>query len=190
MPSRIWYGAALLCLTAGIGGAVLFLLPRVAEIEGSLARVVVPGSAELRLAVAGHYTIFHEARSSIDGTIYRADDIAGLTVAVLRLEGQRQVALAAPGANTSYDFGGHAGVSIFSFEVAAPGMYRLTARYADDRSEPRTVLAVGRDFFGALMLAIFGTVGIGLAGVGAAVSVFVVTLLKRRAAMRAGARAG
>lgn len=189
MPGRIWYWVAGAVFLAGMAGAALFLVPKLSGIGDRFTRVVVPGSAELALAEPGWYTIFHEARSVVDGTLYQVEDISGLSVSVAALPGLQPVALSEPATSGSYDIGGHAGVSVLAFEVEHPGRFRLTAAYADGRAEPRTVLAVGQGFVGELLRAIFGTVGIGFASIGAAVAIWVVTLLKRRNALRAAGRA-
>jgi hypothetical protein len=152
-----------------------------------LQRVVVPGAAELTLSEPGRYTVFHEWQSTVGNTFYRADDISGMTVTVVEAAGGREVALRAPGMQGRYNLGGHSGVSVLEFDVATAGGYRLGAAYADGRAEPLTVLAVGRNFAGDLVATILGTVAFALAGLGSAVPIFVVTLLKRRSAMERAA---
>jgi hypothetical protein len=189
MPGRIWYWLAAAVLAAGLAGAALFLLPRLARIEEGLLQVVVPGSTDLALAESGRYTIFHEPRSVVGGTLYHVEDISGLTVTLHALPAMRAVPLTSPFAQSSYSFGARAGNSIFSFEIEAPGDYRLTAGYVDGRAGPATVLALGQGFVGRLLTTVFGTIGIGLGGLGAATAIAVVTLLKRRSALRAAAGA-
>jgi len=190
MPGRLWYAVALAAFLAGAAGAALFLLPRIQALQERLTRVVVPATVDLRLERPGAYTIFHEPQSVVGGTLYHAEVISGLTVALHEAASGRGLALAQPGATTSYSFGGRSGTSIFDFEIAEPGDYRLSADYADGRSEPRTVLAVGQGVVGGLFGAILGALGIGLVGFAAAVAIAAITFLKRRSALRAAETGG
>jgi hypothetical protein len=189
MASRMWYLLAAAILAAGAAGAALFLPPRLEALQERLVHVVVPGEAIVSLDQAGDYTIFHEARSVVDGTLYHAEDISGLAVALHSAADGEGVALRHPGATTSYTIAGRSGTSIFSFAIARPGDYRLTAEYADGRREPRTVLAVGQGVVGGLFAAILGTLAIALGGLAAGGAIAVVTFRKRRGAARAAVAA-
>lgn len=185
MPSRMWYWIAAAIFLAGVTGAVLFLLPRLEALQDRLVHVVVPGEAKLPLDRTGAYTIFHEPRSVVAGTLYYAKDISGLTVSLRSVASGRGVALAHPRATTGYTFGGRSGTSILSFEIAEPGEYSLTAGYADGRADPRTVVAVGQGVVGNLFTAILGAIGIGLGAFAAAAAIMAITFLKRRSGTRA-----
>jgi len=74
------------------------------------------------------------------------------------------------------------GVGAFTFEVATPGSYRLAARYADGRREPRVVLAIGRNFMGGLLITVFGGLAIAFGGGALAVWIAVRTFRRRKAA--------
>ncbi|MEX1181209.1 MAG: hypothetical protein WEB63_10440 [Cucumibacter sp.] len=187
MPGRKWYLVAIAVFLIGAAGAGLFLVPQVQEIQGRLTRVVVPGEAILSLDAPGSYTIFHEAQSVVDGALFNAGDISGLTVAVRVVSDNRGIPLAQPGVTASYTFGDRAGTSIFTFEIAEPGDYSLTASYAKGQNGPRTVLAVGQGVVGDLVAAIFGALGIGFGAFAVAVAIALTTYLKRRSAARAAA---
>jgi hypothetical protein len=187
MPGRGWYVLAAAILVGSIAGAVWFGAGRVANIDSSLIQVVVPGGADLDLKVRGTYTIFHERRSQVGGTLYNVEDVSGLRVRIRAAASGRDIALRRPAAQSTYSFGGRSGVSMLAFDVEAPGMYRLDAAYDDGRRQPQTVLAVSTGFLGGLFATIAIAGGITLAGVGVAVTIFIVVLLRRRRAMQAAA---
>ena len=185
MPGRHWYWIAAAILVASAAAATWFILSRLGGLEGELARVVVPGQTEIPLAEPGRYTIFHEPESVVDGRYYAAPTISGLEVRVESTATGATIPLAVPPASTSYEIGGHSGVSIFVFDLEEPGWHRILAGYADGRGEPRTVLAIGLGFVGKLFAMILGGAAIGLGGFAVAVVLASVVLLKRRRAIRA-----
>ena len=189
MPGRAWYWIAAAIFVVGASAAAIFLWSRLTGLENQLTQVLVPGSADVVLEKPGTYTIFHEKVSVFDGRYYTADSISGLTFAVATLPDGTPVALTVPGASTSYQIAGRSGVGVLAFEIVEPGSYRLSARYDDGRQEPKTVLAIGRNFVGNLLATIFGSLAIGFASAGIAIAIATVTYLKRRAAIRASAPA-
>lgn len=134
----------------------------------------------------GTYTLFHERVSVFDGRYYVTENMSGLTVRLAAADGS-VVAFDEPDATTSYEFAGRSGTSIFTFEIAAPGSYRLIAGYGDGRQEPKAVLAIGRGFVGKLFGVILGTMAIGFGSAGIAIAITATTFLKRRSARRAAA---
>jgi hypothetical protein len=152
-------------------------------IGSALTRVVVPGEQVLALAETGTYTIFHEAESVIDGHLYTATDIQGLKVSITAEDGGA-VPVTPSSGKESYTLGGHSGVSVLAFDIVKPGSYRLAAAYDDGRSGPMTILAVGRNFLGRLLVTIFGAFGVGFAGFIAALVLTLVTFLRRRRMLR------
>lgn len=178
-PGRIWYlvGAALIAL--GVLFDAQFLLTRIQGLGADMRQVVVPGSTNLDLAEPGEYTIFHERRSVVDGQLYTSFDISGLRVSVVGPDGA-PVSLNQPAMTSRYTFNGREAFSIFTFRVERPGTYRLTAAYADGRTQPQAVLSVGHDFLPALLITIFSAIAIGFATLGLGTAIFVVTLVKRR----------
>jgi hypothetical protein len=184
-PGRGWYILACALVFAALAAMGIFIFARISGIGASLTRVVVPGQAELRLDKTGDYTIFHEYRSVVDGRVYYAVSLSGLRVTVTAPDGSA-LALTSPRATSRYNVSGRSGVSVFAFNVAAPGTYRLTAFYEDGRSEPRTVLAVGSGFVGSILLTVLGAFLIMIVGVGAGVALGVTVYRRRQRARLAG----
>jgi hypothetical protein len=179
MAGRAGYVLAAICLLAGLAVAGWLGWSAFAALQNALTRVVVPGTSTLTLDQPGNYTIFHEAESVVDGKLYSVQTISGLRVTMTSEDGT-PIDVVVPGMSSSYAIGGHSGQSVLSFDIAAPGRYRLTAAYADGRTEPKTVLAVAHAFFGRLILAIFGAIGSVFAGFAAALAFGLTTYFRRR----------
>lgn len=184
MPGRRWYAAAAAVFLLTSAVAAWFLYSRMQALGAALPQVVVPGSAELPLREPGTYTIFHERESVLDGRYYSSGDISGLRVELASGTTGELVPLRAPTGSTSYSLGGRSGVSIFSFEIEEAGPYRLTATFLAGGVENRTVLAVGHNFGTKLVMAILGTMAIGLAGFIIAVTIAALTWQRRRRTSR------
>lgn len=186
MTSRLGYVIGLLCLLAGMSMAGWLAWSEVAALRNVMIRVVVPGSTELTLDETGTYTIFHESDSVVDGKLYSASNISGLSVTVTADNGQ-QIAVTVPNVSSSYSMGGHNGKSVLAFDIASAGRYRLSALYANGRTEPQTVLAISRGFVGRLVGTILGVVFSILAGFGSALALVLTTYFRRRRVLRMAA---
>ena len=167
MRSRLWYVVAGVIGLAGLVAAVLYVMPRIGAVDRGTIRVVMPGSAVLVLDRQGSYTIFHERQSVVDGRFYASNSADGLRLS-LAGEGGAPIALTEPGMETSYSMGSHEGRSIFAFEVAAPGRYRLSGRLDNGAAEPKVVLAVSQGLVGGIFRLVFTTLGLGFGGLGLA----------------------
>ena len=178
MPSRLRYVVAVAALVLGCAAAITFMYPRLASLTEGFVRVVVPGDHEIDLAAAGSYTIFHEPSGTVDGVLYTAENISGLRVTLTGAEGE-DIPLSA-GAGSRYTVGGHRGFSIYSFEIAEPGPYRLSGAYEDGRTTPPTILAISSGFVKDLVFTILGTIAIVFAGVGVALWLGLTTFFRRR----------
>jgi hypothetical protein len=179
MQSRFGYVLAPFCLVAGIGVAIWIGLGAYRDLQNALTWVVVPGTSVLALDQPGRYTIYHEPESVVDGRLYTARDIAGLHVELTGDDG-KSIAIVAPGIQSNYTIGGHSGNSVWAFEIATPGNYRLTAAYPGGRDGPQTVLAIGRSFFGRLFSAVFIAIGSVLLGFLVALALVLTTYFRRR----------
>lgn len=179
-PSRLWYALAALTVLAGFAGMAAFMVPKLSAMGDDLIQIVVPGQADLSLEKPGSYTVFHEKQSVVDGTVYASNTISGLKVTVSNAETGTDVPLTASSANMSYSFASRSGTSVFEFEIATPGRYRLTAAYEGGRAEPKLVLAVGQGFVGGLLKTIFTAIGIAFTGVIAAAITVIVVWRKRK----------
>ncbi|TFG85630.1 MAG: hypothetical protein E4H18_05220 [Hyphomicrobiales bacterium] len=179
-PGKIWYLAAGLAALAGFVLAGFFGYAKLVDLTRELTQIVVPGEAVLTLE-PGHYTIFHEYQSLVDGRLYSGTDVSGLQVRVAPADGGEPLALEQPGASSSYELGGRAGRSVLVFEVTQAGQYRLAAGYPQGEEKSQAVLAVGRETTGRILSLVFSVVGIIFLGVAAAVLIAVMTYRRRRA---------
>ena len=189
MKSKVGYWLAPIPVILGFTLAGWLVWSSIAALQNALTRFVMPGTSVLTLNEPGTYTIFHEADSVVDGKLYAAPNVAGLDIDVTDEATGQKIAVAVPGMSSTYSIGGHSGKSVLAFDIAAPGRYRLNAAYANGRSEPQTVLAVGRGFFGRLLGAIFGAIGAAFAGIIAAVVLVLTTFFRRRRMLRMAAAA-
>jgi hypothetical protein len=187
-PGRIWYFVAVLVATAGWIGMVVVLAAGLAGSAERMTRVVVPGQAELDLQQPGNYTIFHEYQSTIGNRVYNVESVSGLNVSVRAKAGGPPLPLRS-GVSSQYNYSGHAGRSLFNFEIREPGSYILSAAYDDGRKEPQTVLAIDRGFVGSLVVTILGALALALGGMATAITMFIVVFVKRRRARRSAAPA-
>jgi hypothetical protein len=187
VTSRAGYFLGAICLLAGLSLAGWLVWSEIAALQNVMIRVVMPGSVVVTLDEPGTYTIYHEADSVVDGKLYSAPNIAGLSVTVTGDGTGEQIPVAVPGMSSSYSIGGHSGKSVLAFDIAKPGRYLLSGQYANGRSEPQTVLAISPGFLGRLLGTIFGAIGaVGLGFVMALVLVLT-TYFRRRRVLRTAA---
>ena len=152
-PTRWYYVLAILLPIAACLGTALVAYRAVPELPGALdaaglhnlTQVVVPGSADIAFPKAGAYAVYHEYRSSVEGVRYdgysrrpsmdcsltsqaTGDEIA---LDLNYIEGHK------------YETPDRAGVHLESIRIDQPGVYRFSCQYADGRTGPRMVMAVG-----------------------------------------------
>lgn len=156
-----------------------FLFLRLRSLGDELPQIVVPGSAELQLSQPGTYTIFHEAESTVDGRYYAPSDVSGLYITVTSVEAGREVPLEEPGGETTYSVSGRSGRAVLVFDIAEPGLYQVAGTYEGGEGSA-TVIAVGHSFGRKLLMTIVGAIGIGLIGLLLALTIAVVTFVRRR----------
>ena len=183
MRHWLWFVVAGVIALASLVGAGLYLMPRIAAIDEGTTRVVVPGSAVITLDRPGHYLIFHEARSVVDGRVYQARLGDGVRITLVPEGGGPPVALVAPKMSTEYEIGCCVGRSLLAFDIERPGRFRLSASPANGGDEPKTVLAVSQGVVGRifhLILVMLGISSIGLGIAGALVLLVVRARLKAR----------
>jgi hypothetical protein len=182
MRSPLWFVVAGVVALATLVSAGLYLAPRIATIDQGTIRVVVPGSAVLTLDRPGHYLIFHEVRSVVDGRVYQAK-LGDMRVTLVPEGRSAPVALVTPKMSTEYQIGCCVGQSLLAFDIERPGRFRLSASRANGADEPKTVLAVSQGVVGRifqLIGVVFGIGSIGLAIAGALVLLAVRARLKAR----------
>jgi hypothetical protein len=180
VPGRTWYAVAAGILLLGIAGFALVLFTRLKDLGSGLEQVVVPGETELALD-AGTYTIFHEHRSVVDGRFYSApENVPGLRVRVVSAASGRELPVRPPGGDASYSIGGRSGVAIFSVDVPEPGRYRVSGDVPGGGGP--YVLALGSGFGRRLLTTILGAIAVALLSFVAALTVAIVTFVRRRRA--------
>lgn len=192
-PGRVWYGVAAGVLVVGLAIAGVMAnrgIEGVRSLGTAHVRAVMPGTTPFTVTETGEYILFHEYRSTVDGTVYsNPEQVPGLQCLVVvragGTGGATPVRLSSSSANYTYSFGSRSGVSVAEFTVETPGEYLLTCAYSNGRNEPRVVMVVGRpEGFIEGIFSIIGAVGVGLLAIIAAIVIFAVTLVKRRNANR------
>jgi hypothetical protein len=186
MQSRLGYVLAAICVVAGAAVAGWLAWSEIGALQNAMIRFVVPGSTEMTLSELGTYTIYHEAESVIDGQLYAAPNIGGLKVSVTAESDGKTIPVVTPSINSNYTIGGHSGVSVFAFDIAQSGRYRLTAAYAGGQTSPQTVLAVSTGFVWGLVRTILGAIAAVIAGFGGALAFALTTYFRRRRIQQAG----
>jgi hypothetical protein len=184
-PGRIWYAVVLAVAIGGWIGMGTVIYGALGSITDRMVRLVVPGQAEFRLERPGTYTIFHESRSIVDGRVYDLATLSGLQVLV-RFRGSA-LELRRPFARSRYSLGSYSGRSLFQFEVSEPGFYQVSGVYGDGRKTPETVLAIDQGFVGTVTATVFKALAFGLGGMGLAIAILTVVIVRRRRALVASA---
>ena len=179
MRSRLWFVVAGALAMAGLVAAALYLAPRMAAIDQGTVRVVVPGSDVVALDKAGHYAIFHEPRSLVDGRYYASDSVDGLRVTLVAEASGAPIALTEPKVSSSYQLSSHVGVSFLDFDIAQPGRYRLSAALANGAAEPKLVLAISQGLIGGVFQLVFRAFGMVSIGLVPAAILMVIVVLRR-----------
>ena len=204
-PSGWYYGLAALmpvlgCLIAMVMAYQWFPgLPGIWQAKMSLenlTQVVVPGSKDITFAESGAYAVYYEYRSVVDGAVYASSETPPALVCSLTSKTTGADIGVVPDyvkTNTySTKDRERVGVLIRSITIDEPGTYTFSCRYADGRSQPGIVLAVGPnfvwEFFGIAARTVV-TAAAGLAvlfGSGAVAAVVVIVVaVKRRQSKRA-----
>jgi hypothetical protein len=179
-PSR-WYFA--LAGAVFVGGWVLFavfLFEGLSGMEKNLQQALAPGVTDIVLQTPGEYTISYEYHSVFREKVYSTDEsISGLECALVSKQSSSRVRLSPSRMNTTYEFGGRAGRSVFNFTVQQPGAYSLTSSYPEGQTGPEIVLAVGKDSTAGLFLTIAEALASVLGSLLIAVTIAVITIVKR-----------
>jgi hypothetical protein len=113
----------------------------------NLTQVVVPGWRDITFAKSGAYAVYYEFRSVVDGKVYASSKTPPALACTLisRSTGANVSVVPDYVETNTYSAKGpeRAGVLIRSITIDEPGSYTFSCRYADGRSQPEIVLAVG-----------------------------------------------
>jgi hypothetical protein len=204
-PSRWYYAAAALIPVLGCLTTMVLVYQWFPGLPGTwqakmslenLTQVVVPGSRDITFAKSGAYGVYYEYRSTVDGKVYASSKTPPALACTLisRSTGANVSVVPDYVETNTYSAKGpeRAAVLIRSISIDEPGTYTFSCRYADGRSKPDIVLAVGPnlnwEFFGIAARTLL-TAAAGLAvlvGSGAlAIIVAVVIAAKRRSSRTA-----
>ena len=184
-PSALFYVFGILVILAGVVLFVVFLIQSLAGLGDSLTQVVVPGKKEIQLSETGHYTVFHEYKSSVDGRLFVSSaNISNLQCSLVSKQTGEQVQLTPSSTNATYSLGSRAGYSILEFDISNPGTYEFAGSYAGNEEGPEVVLAIGHGFLGGLLQTVFGGMAIMFGGFLAGILIIVVTFVKRYGAKK------
>jgi len=158
----------------------------------NLTQVVVPGSEDITFAESGAYAVYYEYRSAVDGAVYASSETPPALVCSLtsRATGANVGVVPDYVPTNSYSSKDQerVGVLIRSITIDEPGTYTFSCRYADGRSQPEIVLAVGPNFMWEFLGIAARTVVTAVAGLAvlvgsgtlAAVVVIVIAVKRRR----------
>ena len=155
-PSGWYYGLAALIPVLGCLMATALVyqwfpgLPGTFEAKmnlDNLTQVVVPGSEDITFAERGAYAVYYEYRSVVDGVVYASSETPPALACSLTSKATGADVGVVPDyvkTNTySTKDRERVGVLIRSITIDEPGTYTFSCRYADGRSQPEIVLAVG-----------------------------------------------
>jgi hypothetical protein len=187
-PSQRWYllaGCLLAVAAASLAIAVTGIFSWDRQIQ-DFQRVPVPGRGEVTLTQPGNYVLYVETRGQCcswavggqGGPFARWS----MRLAMGPVDGPRPIPVSDwHGLPESYSVSGHQGMTGMTVTIAHPGTYLIET--SDVRPATVTDVAVGRDILRATLLPLVLIVA-GLAALGGAVLLFVVTAVRRRRARR------
>lgn len=188
MPSRWWYALAAVLLGISVPGFTVadmsFLqrwpqaMQEFSDHIAAMCRVAaVPGASEIVLQEPGEYFVFLEGLTDEQK---EQSDPPGLDVVLETAAGER-VPMNSVWRRTTYTLV-HSGISVWSFQVTAPGPYRVIIADPAGSAETHWVLAFGRDLKSRILqlLAAGAWPLVWMAGIAAAVVIAAVTYFRRR----------
>jgi hypothetical protein len=185
MTSKWGYAVGVVVILLGFAIGFGLMLPNLFGLLDGVRQVRVPGEVELALE-PGEYTVFHEYQTTFEGTLYSNTNITGLSLSVTGPDGAA-VPIEPATVSSRYSISGRFGISVWQFVVTEPGTYDIAAAYPPGSDGDPAILGIGSDFMSGLVFMILRTVGITLAGGLIGALIIVMTHVRRKRAMRAGA---
>lgn len=181
-PSRLFYGVAGGVFIIGIAAFIIILIKGIfSSVDQIDTRVVVPGTEVIELEGTGKYNIYFEHRSVVDGKVFETSNINGLMCTLKNTATGEFINLTNPSLSSNYSVGGRKGYSIFEFSITKRGSYELTAWYESGDGE-EAVLAISKGLGSSILKIVFLCLGILFVTIGLSLTIFIVTLRKRRKA--------
>jgi hypothetical protein len=161
----------------------LFLFKSLGSLTDALTQIVVPGQWDITLAKAGDYTVFYEYKSIVQNKVYATNEsLSGIECVLTSNTTGKPVAFAPASVNSTYSVGSRAGVSVLNFSIKQPGTYEFSCGYSQGKEGSEVVLAIGQGFTGKIAGTVFGGLAIFFGSGAIAISIAVVTFLRRRKA--------
>jgi hypothetical protein len=179
-PSLWWFAVAGGLALAGIVGGIALLwtgVTRVTDRVDDFTRIAVPSSGEVSIDDPGGYSIYHEYFGAGDDDDF-GDSQATPGVTVTDPSGA-EVALRSYTTSVTYDFGGHEGEGVFTFEAEEAGTYQVTTT-----GDSTSTIAVGPGIGRGLVSSIVGGLAVGALGVIGGIVLAIVTGVRRSSSRR------
>jgi len=168
--------AAGLIVMAAVTGIALFAWRLSEQPRPVNVRLELPGTAEVRLNETGRWTIWREAeRTEVGAAPERPAAAPQPDVQVTRAGEEAPLRLRAPLVDNTFDTGERVGYNVYTFDVDAPGLFRITGRPGDAGPAP-VVIVVAKQVIGPGPEGPENAFALGMAGVGLALAVIVIAL--------------
>jgi len=146
-------------LLAGVAACTYLIWHGLTTLDEDLTLVTAPGTHTLTFDEPGTYFIFYEHESIVDGRAFSTPEKLpnGLSCRLTSDATGQEIKLSRAISST-YSIGSREGKAIYQYEIAEPGSYTLSCRYAEGTSGPEIALAVGKNVVLTFIASIFGAV--------------------------------
>jgi hypothetical protein len=156
-PSGWWFVVAGGLALAGIVGAVVLWVTGVVRMTDKIdefTRIDVPGTGEVSIDDPGGYSIYHEYLGAAD------DSFQSMPSVTVTDPSGNEVDLRAYSSSVTYDFSGHEGEGVYSFDADQSGTYQV-----ETTGDSTSTIAVGPGIGRGLVSYIVGGFVVGAIGV-------------------------
>jgi hypothetical protein len=176
-PSRIWYWVAGAMAVGSVAWLVVTLVLGFSSLSGQVddfQRVSLPGQGEVSFAEPGRYILYYEGLGASDS------NVPEFSASLVPVGGDVEVPLSDYGSSLTYDFSGHSGVAVGSFQIDSPGRFVLRTESGAEGTQAN--VAVGRSIAGGVVRTVLpALVGSVILFFGGAALAVVVAIRRRRA---------